>query len=147
MPRSQGTSRKGKPKKDMRAAGFGKALQRCVFFCNVLSFFEKKSHHDWDNLLHTQPTHTTVHDINDVVYMYMKNEWGNDIINFSIQPEQKWMLIHISVVLTFFNTYMYHQTLWLPCAILFWVYEEVFAPIYVDGVYISNKTIGHDEKI
>ncbi|KAK1742978.1 Ras GTPase, GNL1-like [Skeletonema marinoi] len=28
MPRNQGTSRKGKPKKEMRAAGFGKALQR-----------------------------------------------------------------------------------------------------------------------
>ncbi|KAL9187465.1 hypothetical protein ACHAXT_001568 [Thalassiosira profunda] len=28
MPRNQGTSRKGKPKKDARAAGFGKALQR-----------------------------------------------------------------------------------------------------------------------
>jgi len=28
MPRNQGTSRKGKPKKDMRSAGFGKALQR-----------------------------------------------------------------------------------------------------------------------
>jgi len=57
------------------------------------------------------------------------------------------MLIHISVVLTFFNTYMYHQTLWLLCAILCWMYEEVFAPIHVDGVYISNETIGHDEKI
>jgi len=28
MPRNQGTSRKGKPKKEMRSAGFGKALQR-----------------------------------------------------------------------------------------------------------------------
>lgn len=28
MPRNQGTSRKGKPKKEMRTAGFGKALQR-----------------------------------------------------------------------------------------------------------------------
>jgi hypothetical protein len=30
MPRNQGTSRKGKPKKEMRSAGFGKALQRYV---------------------------------------------------------------------------------------------------------------------
>mmetsp|Transcript_14429 Transcript_14429/g.29392 ORF Transcript_14429/g.29392 Transcript_14429/m.29392 type:complete len:733 (-) Transcript_14429:107-2305(-) len=28
MPRNQGTSRKGKPKKEMRAAGFGRALER-----------------------------------------------------------------------------------------------------------------------
>jgi hypothetical protein len=44
---------------------------------------------------------------------------------------------------------MYHQTLWLLCAVVYCVgvYEEVFAPIHTDGVYISNETIGHDEKI
>eukprot|EP00956_Cyclotella_meneghiniana_P014207 scaffold21196_cov72-Cyclotella_meneghiniana.AAC.2 len=35
MPRNQGTSRKGKPKKEMRAAGLGKALQRILTNTNT----------------------------------------------------------------------------------------------------------------
>jgi hypothetical protein len=31
MPRNKGTSRKGKPKKDARAAGMGRALEKYVF--------------------------------------------------------------------------------------------------------------------
>ena len=38
MPRNRGTSRKGKPKKEMRSAGFGKALERCVYISSFVLF-------------------------------------------------------------------------------------------------------------
>lgn len=38
MPRNRGTSRKGKPKKEMRSAGFGKALERCVLLSGCVFY-------------------------------------------------------------------------------------------------------------
>ena len=45
-----------------------------------------------------------------------------------------------------FLIHIYHHLMVTVC-FLCRVYEEVFAPIHVDGLYISNNTIGHDEKI
>ncbi len=60
MPRNQGTSRKGKPKKEMRAAGFGKALQRCVsYVTNSFSFDSSCVRLGWIAAHHTHAhTHT-----------------------------------------------------------------------------------------
>ena len=144
MPRNQGTSRKGKPKKDMRAAGFGKALQRCVFI-HALIFLKRTSHHDliqWTNLLHTTYTHNCTRYQwwkTHSTYMYMKNEWGNDLLNFSIQPEQNWMLIHISVVLTFFQyIYVSSNIMVTVCYTVLGVWRSICS---------YSCWIGHDEKI
>ena len=72
MPRNQGTSRKGKPKKEMRSAGFGNALQRYVFYAVVNAttkwWMEKKC------------------DTSD-----FENEWGSYVLLFNIFSEREYI--------------------------------------------------------
>lgn len=117
MPRNQGTSRKGKPKKEMRAAGFGKALQRCVelfsfIHCIVIGrrYGEreggvpicsrcKRRGWCWCMSLHRHTTTTTYgdghhfHETNDV------NEWGNLVLYFS---KSSWSKKFMKIVFLWF---------------------------------------------
>ena len=73
MPRNQGTSRKGKPKKEMRSAGFGNALQRYVFYIGSITATTK-----WM----------------ECVWVIFENEWGIYVLLFNIFSENiyQWRL-------------------------------------------------------
>lgn len=92
MPRNQGTSRKGKPKKEMRAAGLGKALQRYVLFLVLICEL-----HFVDS---AKEVCTFVH-YSCILQCIMsewctegcgKIEWGTSTLTFQTLTEEQWCI-------------------------------------------------------
>ena len=155
MPRNQGTSRKGKPKKEMRSAGFGKALQRCVTFLPEVHDFLFVGGQSNPALhctaCHTRPTRGWMQVRRGERERERMRKW---YIYFS-KHIREILKIHISVVLTFsisishciIRTVARQHSFW--CCVIdqrrscfcFWQWRKNFA--YIS--WITNVRIRHME--